>query len=188
MIKNFQEARAARPEKGPCVSVIGMAGAGKTTVGSLLAKKTGWAFEDTDNLLEALYACPLQRLADAMSKEEFVKIEAKMICDLSASRTVISTGGSAVYSDEAMAHLSSLGPIVYLKVSLKTALERIAANPQRGLALNPGETAEDLFRQREPLYEKAATLVCDADAFGPEACVEFILSKLKNMPDMKLID
>ncbi|MBD5607520.1 MAG: shikimate kinase [Desulfovibrio sp.] len=184
-MKNSRETRASGPRKGPCVSVIGMAGAGKTTVGSLLAEKKGWAFLDTDNLLEALYACPLQRMADAMSKEEFVGIEAKMICDLSASFTVISTGGSAVYSDEAMAHLASLGPVVYLKVSLDTALQRIAANPQRGITLNPGETAADLFRQREPLYENAATLVCDADALRPEECVDFIRSRLKDLPDMR---
>ncbi|MDE5832911.1 MAG: shikimate kinase [Desulfovibrio sp.] len=158
-----------------------MAGAGKSTVGKSLAAELGWAFIDTDNLLEALYACGLQKLADAAGKKEFIDIEATMIGALKASRTVIATGGSVVYSDEAVAGLAELGPIVYLKTELATILERIALNPERGLALDPGETAADLYREREALYEKAANLVCDTSGRSPAECARYIRDKLENI-------
>jgi shikimate kinase len=114
-----------------CITFIGMAGAGKTTVGRLVARALDWAFADSDHIIEAAFGAPLQAVTDRMTKDEFIELEADMVCDLRFTRTVISTGGSVIYRQRSMEHLASLGPIVYLDVPLATILERIARNPDR---------------------------------------------------------
>ena len=124
----------------PCIILIGMAGAGKSTVGSALARELGWAFLDSDHLIEALYGARLQDLTDALGKEAFLDTECGVIRAIKANRTVIGTGGSVVYREEAMRHLVALGSIVHLDVPLAVIEERVARNPQRGLAIAPGQT------------------------------------------------
>jgi shikimate kinase len=143
--------------EGSCITFIGMAGAGKTTVGRLVARSLDWAFADSDHIIEAAFGSPLQSVTDSMTKEAFIDMEADMVCDLRFTRTVISTGGSVIYRQRTMEHLASLGPIVYLDVPLPIILERIARNPDRGLAIAPGQTVEDLFREREELYRRGVT-------------------------------
>lgn len=160
----------ARLFEGCCVTLIGMAGAGKTTIGKALANVLGWAHIDTDNLIEATYGTSLQNVADSMSKEAFLDVEAGVISRIGARRTVLSTGGSVVYRDGAMQHLVSLGPILYLDVALPVILERIARNPDRGLAIAPGQTIEDLFNERKALYEKYASFTVQAGSLTPLEC------------------
>ncbi len=155
-----------------CISIIGMAGAGKTTVGRELARLLGWAFLDTDHVIEAFYAVPLQRVADAMDKEAFLDLEASIVRSLRLSRCVLATGGSVVYRHETMTHLASLGPIMHLDVPLDIVLERIALNPDRGLAIAPGQTVEDLFREREALYRRYATFPLRAGGLTPAQCAQ----------------
>ncbi len=162
-----------RPAPGPraiCVSLIGMAGAGKSTVGRQLARLLGWRLVDTDHLIEANYGVPLQRISDALGKEAFLDVEAAVIRSIKAHRVVLATGGSVIYREEGMARLKELGPIIRLDVPLPIILERIARNPERGLAIAPGQTVEDLFRERELLYRQYADCTIDAGALGPEAC------------------
>ena len=90
------------PPACPCVVLIGMAGAGKSTVGMALAQTLGWAFMDSDYLMEALYADRLQSVTDALSKEAFLDLEAVVLGSIRVQRTVIATGGSAVYRPQAM--------------------------------------------------------------------------------------
>ncbi|MBZ2173581.1 homoserine kinase [Nitratidesulfovibrio sp. SRB-5] len=168
----------ARIAPDGCVSIIGMAGAGKTTVGRELALQLGWAHVDTDNLIEATYGTRLQAVADSMDKESFLDVEAGVIRRIGARRTVLSTGGSVVYRHEAMAHLAALGPLVYLDVSLPLILERIAMNPDRGLAIAPGQTIEDLYNERIALYRRYATFTVAADALSPGGCAERIVAWL----------
>lgn len=144
--------------EGGCVCIIGMAGAGKTTVGRELAALLGWPQLDTDHVIEATYGVRLQAIADSMSKEEFLDLEGTVISRLNVRRCVVSTGGSAAYRSHAIAHLKSLGPMVHLSVPLPVILERIARKPERGLAINPGQTVEDLFYEREALYKAAADM------------------------------
>ncbi|MEG6505980.1 homoserine kinase [Nitratidesulfovibrio sp. 1201_IL3209] len=161
-----------------CVSIIGMAGAGKTTVGRELALQLGWAHVDTDNLIEATYGVRLQAVADSMSKERFLDVEAGVIRRIGARRTVLSTGGSVVYRHEAMVHLAALGPLIYLEVSLPLILARIAMNPERGLAIAPGQTIEDLYNERIALYRRYASFTLAADDLAPGACAERIVAWL----------
>lgn len=153
-----------RPEKlGPqsCISIVGMAAAGKTTVGRELAALIGWPQIDTDNVIEATYGARLQRITDALNKEGFLDLEGEIISHLNVRRCVISTGGSAVYREAAVTHLKSLGPIVYIRVPLPIILERFARKPERGMAMNPGQTIEALYEERARLYEAAADLIVE---------------------------
>ena len=130
-----------------CVTLIGMAGAGKSTVGRAVAERLGWAYVDTDHLIESTYGARLQDVTDALDKERFLDVEARVIQSLRMQRAVLATGGSVVYRPEAMRYLTSLGPVVFLDVPLPLILERISRKPDRGLAIAPGQTVEDLFRE-----------------------------------------
>jgi shikimate kinase len=151
------------PRTVPCVSLIGMAGAGKTTLGSALAKRLGWAHLDTDRLLEAYWGCALQDLVDGLGLEEFLRVEEKLVSELWLWRTVISTGGSVIYGPAAIDRLKTLGPVVHLHVSAPTVSARVEDGQGRGLARRPGQTLEQLYEEREPLYRAAADHVLDME-------------------------
>lgn len=161
-----------------CLTIIGMAGAGKTTVGHLLAERLGWAHVDTDHLIEAIYGVRLQTIADAMSKEAFLAIESAVIKGIRMQRVVLSTGGSVVYSPQTMEYLVSLGPVVHFDVPLHIILERIARKPDRGLAIAPGQTVEDLFREREILYRQWATHSISLGELDIPQCADAVFSAL----------
>ncbi len=163
-----------------CISIIGMAGAGKTTVGKALSQLLSWAFLDSDHIIEAHYGTRLQDVADSMSKDEFLDVEGAIISRIGARRSVISTGGSVVYRQYAVDHLKTLGPVVYLDVSLPIILERISRNPERGLAIAPGQTVEDLYNERKALYEAAADFTVSCDTLDPETCAARIRDWLTN--------
>lgn len=167
--------------EGFCVSIIGMAGAGKSTVGKALARLLDWAFVDTDHLIEAAYAAPLQAIADAVDKETFLDVEAAVLGQLQLQRAVLATGGSVVYRQSAMDRLAQLGPIVHLDAPLPVVEERIARNPDRGLAIAPGQTIGDLFREREALYRRYAAFSVDAASLGPMQCATAIAARLKTL-------
>jgi shikimate kinase len=160
------------------ISLIGMAGAGKSTVGNTLAHELGWAFIDSDHLIEAAYGTRLQDITDALGKAAFLDTEARVICAIKANRTVIATGGSVIYRETAMNHLASLGPVVFLDVPYCVIEERIARNPERGIAMNPGEKLEDIFNERQALYTRYATLCCKAEGKTPVQCAQWIRAHL----------
>ncbi|MBQ4567406.1 MAG: shikimate kinase [Desulfovibrio sp.] len=166
------------PKLAPCVILIGMAGAGKSTVGSLLARELGWAFLDSDHVMEALYGARLQDITDAMDKESFLDVEAAVICSIRAHRTVIGTGGSVVYREAAMRHLAGLGCLVHLDVPLGVIEERIARNPERGLAIAPGQTLADIFYEREALYARWRQLHCLSQNRNARQCALWIRENL----------
>ena len=139
-----------------CISIIGMAAAGKTTIGRELSALIGWPQVDADHVIESTYGAGLQEISTSMSKEDFLDIEGGVISRINLKRTIISTGGSAVYRQHAIQRLKSLGPVIYVLVPLSIILERIARKPDRGLAIAPGQTVEDLYNERTRLYEAAA--------------------------------
>ena len=161
-----------------CIILIGMAGAGKSTVGRQLARMLDWKLVDTDQLIESVYGVPLQDITDKLGKEAFLDVEATVVCAVRAHRVVLATGGSVVYRENAMAHLHSLGFVAYLAVPLPVILERIARNPLRGLAIAPGQNVEDLFREREALYARYADYAINAGGLSPEACARAVLERI----------
>lgn len=167
------------PEPMPCITLVGMAGAGKSTLGEKLAQRLEWGQLDTDRYLESFYAMPLQSIMDRFGLEEFLNIEGTLVGALSLTRTVISTGGSVIYSDVAMAQLKRLGPVVLLDVEEATFIDRVGDAANRGLAIAPGKTMSDLYNERQPLYRAAADIVVATDCHTPDECVDQILQQIK---------
>ncbi len=138
------------------IILIGMPGAGKSTVGVLLAKRLGYNFTDTDLLLQAKERCRLQQIIKNVGLEAFKRLEEEVLCSLEATHCVIATGGSAVYSERAMAHLKGLGRLVFLDVPLEELSARVRDMDSRGLVIGPEKSYAQLYAERRPLYEKYA--------------------------------
>lgn len=162
-----------------CVSLVGMAGAGKSTLGRLLAAELGWEQVDTDHLIEAYYGIELQEVMDTFGLDRFLEIEDYLVSGLGVDRTVVSTGGSVVYGKNAVARLKELGAVIHLHVELPTFLERVGDGQGRGLAIAPGKTMADLYAERAPLYAAAADLVVDTGGNSPKQCVDTIVRWLR---------
>ena len=106
-------------------------------------------------------------------------IENRVNASIQAENTVIATGGSVVYCQEAMEHLKSIGKVIYLKVSLKALSKRLGNLKGRGVLLKDGQTLEDLYKERIPLYEKYADIVVDEEGKDLEASLQALLETLK---------
>lgn len=145
-----------------CVSLTGMPGAGKSTVGVLLAKHLGKDFVDTDLLIQHQSGKTLQAIVDSEGYLALLEIEQSILQQLQVDNCVIATGGSVVYSESSMNHLKRLGPVVYLKVPFATVEQRVDDEASRGLARKPGQGLEALYRERTPLYERYADFTVDA--------------------------
>ena len=141
-----------------CFVLIGMPSCGKSTLGRLLAKELNYDFIDTDDVIIRRNGCPLRDILDARGVGGFVEVEEEAICSVQAKNTVIATGGSAVYSEKAMAHLKSMGKIVYLRLTFEEMDRRLGDLHARGVAIAPGATLMDLYNERVPLYEKYADI------------------------------
>ncbi|GAB6124787.1 homoserine kinase [Humidesulfovibrio idahonensis] len=165
-----------------CVSLIGMAAAGKSTLGRLLAEKLGWAHLDTDRMIEAYYGLPLQEVLDGMGLAKFLEAEETLVSTLGVRRTVISTGGSVVYGPKAMERLRLLGPVVHLHISMASFLKRVGDGGNRGLAIAPGRSKEDLFLERQPLYEAASDFTLNTDSSDHNVSLEKLHAWLMETP------
>lgn len=162
-----------------CVSLIGMPGAGKTTIGRELAQLLEYAFMDSDYLIESIYGRRLQDITDQLPRNEFLNAEGQVICAIRASACVIATGGSAIYNHKAIAHLKALGPLVYLNLPLEEIKKRISVNPERGISFGPGQSIEDLFEERTVMYKREADIICDTDMGDPAACAQWIRNEIE---------
>jgi shikimate kinase len=138
--------------------LIGMPGSGKSTVGVILAKKTSRDFVDTDLLIQTRQNRTLQNIVDQDGYVALRHIEERVLLDLSVRNHVIATGGSAVYSDQAMAHLKSEGSVIFLDVDLATLESRIPDFSTRGLAKRSDQSLSELFDERFGLYAKHSDL------------------------------
>lgn len=145
------------------IILIGMPGAGKSTVGVVLAKKKGCRFLDSDLLIQEKYDALLHELIAEHGTEGFWKIEEEVNVSIRARRTVIATGGSVIYGPAAMAHFKEIGRIVYLKLSCESIRKRLGDLNERGVTLREGQTLQDLYEERVPLYEKYADIVLDCE-------------------------
>jgi shikimate kinase len=151
------------------IILIGMPGAGKSTVGVLLAKRLGYQFIDTDLQLQTSHQCRLQQIIATHGLAVFKRLEEDVLCSLETTHSVVATGGSAVYSERAMVHLKRLGQLVFIDIPLTELLERVNDMDSRGLVIGPDETYEDLYRERQPLYRKYAEVTIDGGGLTVEA-------------------
>ncbi|MBE9504530.1 MAG: shikimate kinase [Proteobacteria bacterium] len=145
------------------IILIGMPGAGKSTTGRLLALKLEKDFIDTDNLIHLSKGKTLQEIIEDKGMKGFLAIEEEVLLKLDAQNTVISTGGSVIYRENGMAHLKSAGLLIHLDLSSQEIKKRFSDMDSRGVARAPGQTLDELFKERGPLYEKYAhtTIHCD---------------------------
>lgn len=163
------------------IVLIGMPGAGKSTIGVILAKALGMNFIDTDILIQQAEGRLLQDIIDTRGIEEFIKLEENAILDIGVGNCVIATGGSAVYSTAAVRHLKKEGIFVYLKLPYDVIAKRIKNVTTRGIVMNKGQNLMDLFEDRTPLYEKYADITVDCIGKDMEAIVSEIKYRLNNI-------
>jgi len=161
------------------IVLIGMPGAGKSTVGILLSRLSCRGFVDTDVLIQTAQGRSLQDIVDTSGHLALRAIEEEVILGLAVRRSIIATGGSAVYSPAAMAHLKKDGIAVFLNVTLRTLGLRVRDFATRGLAKRPDQSLDDLFKERFTLYMKYADIVVDCDDLTHEEVCASIMKELQ---------
>jgi len=158
--------------------LIGMPGSGKSTVGIILAKRTSHDFVDTDVLIQSTQQRSLQAILDTEGHMSLRAIEAGVLQNLQLQNHVISTGGSAVYSDAAMQNLKRNGTAIYLDVSLDTLRSRITDYESRGIAKRPEQSFAELFEERVILYRRYADIVINGDGLNQDDVCKAIIKAL----------
>ena len=160
------------------IVLIGMPGAGKSTVGVVLAKTIGMQFIDTDILIQERTGRKLQEILDQDGPDAFKRIEEETILSLHPRRAVIASGGSVVCSEAAMAHLKSRGVVVYLKIGYDEMVKRLRNITTRGILLLPGQSLREMYEERVPLYERYADLTAQCSGRDLESVLESVLEAL----------
>lgn len=145
------------------ITLIGMPGSGKSTLGKRLAKMRGMTFIDTDHILEQVENMPIQDIVNRKGVKYLRFLEGVVLSQLDFENHVIATGGSAVYSEQAMQHLGDIGARVYLQISMRTLIQRVDNAASRGLAKMKSHPLPRLYNDRLGLYEAAADLTVAND-------------------------
>jgi shikimate kinase len=158
--------------------LIGMPGSGKSTVGVILAKKTSRDFVDTDVLIQTSQQRTLQDIVDKDGYAVLRRIEQEVLLGLSIQNHVIATGGSAIYSDQAMTYLKSNGILIFLDVDFATLESRIRDFSSRGIAKRPDQSFAELFDERFALYTKHADIVIKCSGMTQEQVCERIIEEV----------
>ncbi len=159
------------------IILIGMPGSGKSTVGVVLAKKLGLGFMDSDLVIQERTGKLLYQLIEEHGEEGFILLENQINASIQAKDTVIATGGSAVYGQEAMAHFKDIGQVVYLQLPYEELEERLGDLYERGVVLKPGFTLRDLYEERMPLYEQYADLIIECSGKSIPQIIKEIYAK-----------
>ena len=147
------------------IILIGMPSCGKSTLGVLLAKRLGYRFVDSDLLIQEKTGKLLHEIISKDGNEGFIRVENEINQQINEKNAVIATGGSVIYGEEAMAHLKTLGKVVYLKIPYDEMCRRLGDFSHRGVVMRHGNTLEEMYAEREPLYAKYADVtveVCNA--------------------------
>jgi shikimate kinase len=161
------------------ISLIGMPGAGKSTVGVILAKQLGLNFVDTDLVIQVQYGKTLQEILEEKDYLFLRELEEQVLLDCPLEQSLVSTGGSAVYSEPAMRRLASAGPVVFIDVTLNEILNRVKNESQRGIARPPGFSLQQVFNERLPMYQRWANYTVPPTVqTSVEACADDIANWL----------
>ncbi len=162
------------------VILIGMPGAGKSTLGLLLAKSLAKDFVDTDLLIQLEHRKTLQDILHHQGYIALREQEEKILLNAHYPNHVIATGGSAVYSEAAMHHLKQFGPIVFLDVAIDELEKRIHNMDSRGIARSADQSFTDVFAERYPLYLRYADIVINCSGKSMETLVDEIIYQEAN--------
>lgn len=165
---------------GKNIILIGMPAVGKSTVGVIIAKLLGYSFVDTDLLIQEREGKLLKNIIAEKGIDGFIETENRILSRLDAENSVISTGGSVIYGDEAMKNLSRNGTVIYLKLDYNKLKYRLHNIKNRGVVIREGQSLSSLYRERTPLYERYADIIIDENGCNIEKTVERIMESLKN--------
>lgn len=161
------------------IVLIGMPGVGKSSTGVVLAKNMGMSFMDSDLVIQEQEGKKLHELIEEHGLDGFLEIEGRVNASLNPKSAVIATGGSAVYSGEAMEHLNKIAIICYLKLSYEKIRERLGDLAGRGVVFREGQTLRMLYDERVPLYEKYANLTVECENKNIREIVTELSKRLK---------
>jgi shikimate kinase len=152
-------------------------------VGVIVAKNLGMSFVDTDVLLQIQQKRLLQDILNKDGIMTFLNIEESTVLSINCENTVIATGGSVIYSQKAMNHLKNSGIVIYLNIDMNTVTKRLNNLKTRGVVLNPNQTLEEVYNQRNPLYEKYADIIINCSEYSIDTTIDVILKKLDFLRD-----
>ena len=158
------------------IILIGMPWSGKSTTGVLLAKALARPFLDTDVVIQAREGRALQQIIDREGTDALRRLEERYALQLSCKKHVVATGGSIVYSQPAMEHLKRDGFCVYLYLSHASVAARATHIEYRGLVRAPGQSLEELYEERTPLYRRYADVTVDCEGLSQDQALEALLS------------
>jgi shikimate kinase len=164
------------------IVLIGMMGAGKSSVGRCLAQRIGLPHVDSDELVATRFGISIGGIFSQWGEEKFREAETESLRDLGASdAAIIVTGGGVVLRAENVDLLKQLGTIVWLDADEETLFERASRCGGRPLLQteNPRKTFSKLLKTRQPLYEEAADLRVDTSSLTPDEIADKILSRIK---------
>lgn len=159
--------------------LIGMPGCGKSTVGVVLAKALAMDFIDSDLVIQKEMGAKLSELLDKFGDAGFRDIENRINAELQAKNSVIATGGSVVYGEEAMRHLKEIGTVIYLKLSCAAIEDRLGDLHARGVTIKPGWTLRDLYNERIPMYKRWADITVDCEKLRLREVVQYIREQVE---------
>ncbi len=163
------------------ITLIGMPGAGKSTIGIILAKFLSFGFIDTDVLIQINQQKSLQQIMDESGYLNLRNVEENEILKLNIGNHVIATGGSAVYSEKAMRHLQGISMVIFLRVEFAALKKRIHNFQTRGIAKSATQSFRDLYDERQVLYRKYGEIIIDCDTMDQEEIAQIISGKFLEM-------
>lgn len=167
------------------IILIGMPGAGKSTVGVVLAKVLGYQFVDTDLTIQQKEGKLLWQIIEEKGVEEFIRIEDQINSQVNVSKSVIAPGGSAVFGENAMKHFQEIGTVVYLDVDYPILKKRVGNFERRGVVLRHGNSFRDIYEERLPYYQKYAQLSIKERGLNISQTVSAIVDALDLAPESR---
>ena len=162
------------------IILIGMPGVGKSSVGVVLAKALGYHFVDSDLVIQQTEGRLLSEIIEEKGNDGFIEVENNINSKIDVKRTVLATGGSAVYGTDAMEHFRNIGTILYMKASFETIDSRLSNLVGRGVAMKKGQTLKELYEERCVLYERYADITLNVDKMSIEEKILKIMSFFVN--------
>ncbi len=150
-------------ERQKNIIMVGMPSCGKSTIGLALAEASGRDFLDADDVIEQMEGRTLQEIIDQDGNAYFLEAERRALLSIEVGNTVIATGGSAVFAEDAIEKLREDGTVVYIRIREETVEERLNNLDERGVTIEEGQTLADLYNLRTPYYERCADITVDGD-------------------------
>jgi shikimate kinase len=165
--------------KNDSIVLIGMAGVGKSTIGSSLAEALGFDFIDVDDYISAKEGKTLQEIIDAQGEEAFLEIEKRRMREIEMVRSVVAPGGSIIYQSDLMEYLKQHATLVYLDDSFENIEGKLTDTPIRGIVGLKSKSLRQIYDERRPLYLKYADITLNCQGKSQDQIVAEILQRYR---------